>query len=77
MIEVHSINGDPLYINPDHIETMRVTPDTVLFLNNGKRILIKDTPEDVINGIVAFRKRIFSSLIQPQIVVERPEYDLD
>lgn len=66
MIKVHSINGDPLYINPDHIETMRVTPDTVLFLNNGKRILVKDTPDEVIDAIVFFRRRIFENMLHPK-----------
>ncbi len=70
MIEVHSIHGEPMYINPDHIETMRVTPDTVLFLNNGKRILIKDTPDEVIDRIVAFRRRIYDKLLSADILVE-------
>lgn len=74
MIKVHTINGDPFYINADMIETMRVTPDTVLFLNNGKRILVKDTPDEVIQSIIEFRRHIFGQLYHPELLLQTEEH---
>lgn len=72
MIMVYSMQGDAMYINPDMIETIRVTPDTVLFLNNGKRVIIKDTPEELIDRIVEYRKRIYGQHFYPESLVQRP-----
>ncbi len=61
MILVHTMQGEPLYINPSMIETIRVTPDTVLFLSTNKRIPVKDSPEQIVDRIVAYRQRIIEN----------------
>ena len=48
MILVNTMQGEKMYINPDMIETIRATPDTVLFLNTNKRIIVKDTLNEVV-----------------------------
>ncbi|MDD3920476.1 MAG: flagellar FlbD family protein [Eubacteriales bacterium] len=62
MILLHDMQGEEFFVNPDRIESMSARPDTVLFLVNGKRMVVKDTPEQVIEGILAFRRRILSGL---------------
>lgn len=62
MIKVHNMQGEEFFVNPDRIESMSARPDTVLFLVNGKRMVVKDTPEQVINSIIAYRKRVLESL---------------
>jgi uncharacterized protein YlzI (FlbEa/FlbD family) len=37
---------------------METTPDTVLTLRSGVRIVVQDTPERVIDEIVEFKRRI-------------------
>lgn len=69
MILVNTIQGETMYINPDMIETIRATPDTVLFLNTNKRILVKETPEDLVERIVAYRQRIYGAWQSPQTLV--------
>ncbi len=59
MILVTTINGEEMYVNEDLIETIRITPDTVLFLTNGKRVVVKNAPEDVIARIQAFRREVY------------------
>ncbi|MDO5112377.1 MAG: flagellar FlbD family protein [Clostridia bacterium] len=63
MILVTTINGEEMYLNEDLIETMRVTPDTVLFLTNGKRVVVKNSPDDVLNRIKAFRRDVFQGAL--------------
>ncbi len=56
MIEVHRLNGEAFLLNSDMIETIDVTPDTVLRLLNGHRYVVKEKVRDVYRKIIAFRK---------------------
>ena len=56
MIEVHRLNGELFLLNSDMIETIEVTPDTVVRLLNGHRYLIRESAEDVKGAIVEFRR---------------------
>lgn len=63
MIRVNTINGEEIYVNEDLIETIRITPDTVMFLTNGKRMVVKDTVEEVMERIKEFRRETFAGNI--------------
>ena len=56
LIELHRLNGDAFLLNSDMIETIDVTPDTVLRLMNGHRYVVKEKVRDVYKKILAFRK---------------------
>ena len=56
MIEVHRLNGELFLINSDMIETIDVTPDTVVRLVNGHRYVIKEKLGDIKKAIVEFRR---------------------
>ena len=63
MIRVNMMNGEEVFVNEDLIETIRVTPDTVLFLTNGKRYVVTNTPEEVLERIREFRRETFAGNI--------------
>ena len=56
LIELHRLNGDAFLLNSDMIETVEITPDTVLRLMNGHRYIVKEKVRDVYKKIIAFRK---------------------
>ena len=58
MIEVTRLNGKKYWTNPHQIEAMEQMPDLTLTMLSGKTIVIKDTPEEVIEKIIAYRKQI-------------------
>ena len=58
MIRLTRINKVPLVLNSDLIEHLEVTPDTVVSLTNGQKFLILETPEEVIDKVVEFRRLI-------------------
>lgn len=58
MIMVTRLNDKVFYINSDLIETLESTPDTVITLTNGKKVVIKENPELVIERIVKFKNRV-------------------
>lgn len=50
-----------MFLNADLVESIEATPDTVLTLVDGRRIVVADTPEEVADRIVEFRASILVS----------------
>lgn len=49
-------------LNIDMIEIMEETPDTVITLTNGKKIVVKESTRKIEADIIRFRKKINSNL---------------
>lgn len=58
MIKVTRLNGEPIYINSDLIEFIETTPDTIITLTTGKKVIIKENIEYVIQHIVEYNQKI-------------------
>jgi flagellar protein FlbD len=58
MIKVTKLNGDKFYINPHLIEFMETTPDTVVRMMSDRRIIVKESPEELIELIIHYRRAI-------------------
>jgi flagellar protein FlbD len=58
MIWLTRLNRIPLVLNSDMIEHIEVTPDTVITLTNGQIWRVRESAEEVVERIVAFRRRI-------------------
>ncbi len=60
MIEVTRLNGTKVLINPDMLEIVEETPDTVLTLNTGRKIIVKESRQDIKNLVKSYRKDILA-----------------
>ncbi|MGN1206142.1 MAG: flagellar FlbD family protein [Eubacterium sp.] len=60
MIDVTRMNGKQFTVNSDLIETIEETPDTVITLTTGKKIIVKESRQEVKNLVKLYRKEIFS-----------------
>ncbi|MGI0518508.1 flagellar FlbD family protein [Treponema denticola] len=58
MIQVTRLNGTKYWINPHQIETIECNPDVTLQMLSGKYYVIKETPEEILESIVAYRRKI-------------------
>ena len=60
MILVHRLGKDneELVVNVDQIEFVEGHLDTVLSMVNGRKIIIKESKEEVIKKVVEFRRNI-------------------
>ncbi len=58
MITCSDLQGRPLYINPDLLERIEVTPDTQIVFVNGKRLYVSEKPEVLVERIIAYRRQI-------------------
>ncbi|MDF2472614.1 MAG: hypothetical protein K0R92_53 [Lachnospiraceae bacterium] len=59
MINVTKINNQNITINDDLIETIEETPDTVITLTTGKKLIVKESRQDVINLVKCYKKEIY------------------
>ncbi len=48
MIQVTRLNGSKYYINPVHMEGFEATPDVVVTLTNGKKLVVKETIDEML-----------------------------
>ncbi len=57
MIKVTKLNQSVLYVNADLIEFIEETPDTVLTLTTGVRLVVEERAQEIIERVVAYRRR--------------------
>ena len=58
MIAITRLDGTPLLLNADHIERIERTPDTLVVLANGESLLVQETPEVLLDRVVAYKREI-------------------
>ena len=61
MIEITKLNGTLILINPDLIEIIESTPDTVISLTTGRKIIVKESRQEINNLVKSYRKEISAS----------------
>ncbi|MEA2665657.1 MAG: flagellar protein FlbD [Candidatus Eremiobacteraeota bacterium] len=59
MIALRRLNNQPIMVNPDLIESLEATPDTVVTLTSGNKLIVRDTMDEVRERIVEFKRRIY------------------
>lgn len=62
MINVTRLDGSELMINSDMIEFIEQTPDTIITLSDGKKILTKLSPDEILDRIIKFRQRVLQPI---------------
>ena len=60
-IELTRLNGKGLTINSDLIEMIEETPDTVITLTTGKKIIVKESRQMVKNLVKLYRQECNST----------------
>ncbi len=56
MIKVTRFNAGEVVINSELIESVEETPDTIITLVTGKKILIRETAAEVVARVIAYRR---------------------
>lgn len=65
MIHVTRLNHEDLILNADLIEMIEATPDTVLTLLTGKKMMVLETPDQVMDRVLAYRQKAGPVLVRP------------
>ena len=67
MISVTRLNGSEMVLNSDLIETVEGTGDTVITLVDGKKYLVQETTDEVVDKIRACRAAVLRRADDPVI----------
>ena len=70
MIRVTRLNGEGFALNPDLIERVEAHPDTVAFLVDGTKYVVRESVEDVLQEIREYR----ASILATSYEMDRGEY---
>jgi flagellar protein FlbD len=62
MIELTRLNHHPLVINSDLIKLVEQSPDTVITLVNGDKIVVRESALDVLERVVRFRRSVLQGM---------------
>jgi flagellar protein FlbD len=60
MIHLTRLNNTSITINSDLIKLVEQSPDTVITLLNGEKILVQESAEQILDRIVDFRRRLLA-----------------
>lgn len=60
MIEVTRINNIKIIINAELIEVIEETPDTVITLTTGKKLIVKEKGQKIIELVTNYKKSIIN-----------------
>jgi len=63
MIQLTRLNNHPLAVNSDLIKFVEQAPDTVITLITGEKLLVRETPPEVLGRIVDFRRSVLRGLV--------------
>lgn len=58
MIQLTRINRVPLVLNSDLIEHVEATPDTVVSLTNGQKLVVLETVDEIVRRVIEFRRAV-------------------
>ncbi len=63
MIALQRLNNQPIMVNADLIETLEATPDTVVTLTSGNKLIVRDSPQEIQAKIIAYKREIHAARV--------------
>lgn len=65
MIRLTRLNSQPITVNSDLIKFVESNPDTVITLVSGDKILVHESPDEVMARVVEFRRAVIKGMWAP------------
>ena len=59
MIRVSRLNGKEFVLNSELIKFVESTPDTVVTLTTGEKLMVRETVEEIVLASMEYRKRLY------------------
>ena len=75
MILVSRLQGQVFYLNPDMIEFIEETPDLVISLISGKKLVVEGSAEELIEKVIAYRHRSLEPI--PLVINRKPLQEME
>jgi flagellar protein FlbD len=65
MIKVTRLNSSELVVNCDLIEFVEATPDSMISLVTGKKIMVNESIDEIINRVAEFKRKAGNPVYKP------------
>lgn len=65
MIELTRFNGERFVLNAEQIEIVEATPDTIIRLLNGKKLVVREPVETVVAKALEYARRVHAIGVPP------------
>lgn len=62
MIRLTRLNNQPLTVNSDLIKFVEQSPDTLITLVTGEKIVVRESSEEVLSLLIEFRRSVLQGL---------------
>ena len=62
MIELTRLNGNPMLLNSDLIKTAEASPDTMLTLINGEKLIVREELNEVLERVMVYRAALLAMI---------------
>lgn len=62
MIELTRLNGTPMVLNSDLIKTAESSPDTMLTLINGEKLIVREEIAELTERVLVYRARLLAAV---------------
>jgi flagellar protein FlbD len=66
VITVTRLDNTNLVVNAELLEFVEATPDTVLTMTTGRKVIVRESPHDVIQAVIAYKRRIHGGPESPK-----------
>jgi flagellar protein FlbD len=64
LIKLTGLNHKEVIISSDSIEKIEEVPETIITLLNGNKYLVEESADEVIDKVIAFKRRVFNTNCQ-------------
>lgn len=58
MIEVTRLRGAKIIINAELVECVEETPDTVITLTSGKKLVVSESGKEIVDLVIEYKRKI-------------------
>ena len=65
MVRITRLNDSVLVVNSDMIEFLEATPDTIVTLTTGRKVVAKESVDELIDKVVEYKRRCLA--LEPEV----------
>ena len=67
MITVTRLDGSEVIVNAELLELIEATPDTHLTLTDGRKLIVREAPHEVVARVIAYRRAAYGPMRALQV----------
>lgn len=58
MIQLSRLNGTLFLLNAELIKFIEQTPDTLITLRDGEKVMVREKPDEIVEKVIAYQRSV-------------------